>query len=521
MKKIIYLSSLLLLFGCTGDFHEINKSSYGIDDEDLKSIPKGGSNIQDAIIWILPDQENGWQHGMDMVGNFSGYCSANNFIDDFNSYTPREAWNDYPYTDTYKHLYSNYNPVKNKSGANYSAPEFAIMSVIRCAISQRLTDMYGPLPYKNVDGIKLKVPYDSQRDIYMTILEELKSASESLDLMPSTTYIRYAPYDAVYGGNMKKWAKYARSLMLRMSVRIAKQEPEKAREYAEYAVSRGVIETNADNALKSTNDNPAYKVSVSWVDSRVSADIVEYMLCFDDPRTNKYFTPVFVYGNKPKGLRSGSPKKAKDINMAELYSTPNISNDSPIVLFSAAETAFLKAEAALHGWNMASGLTAEDFYKEGIKLSFEQWNVYTESNYAEYLRNTNKRGPYTDEALPVLDAPDFHSDITVNWEDAASDTEKQLSKIITQKWIAMFPYNTIEAWTEWRRTGYPNLMPSVYNRSGGEVKNITQKDGKDIGGMRRLRFGEKDRRINAENVRQAVMMLGGEDSYSTDLWWAK
>ncbi len=520
MKKILLLVGLTLsVVSCTKNFEDINKSTYGITDKELERIPNGGAQIQDASIWILPDQENGWQMGMDLVGIYSGYCAANHFIDDFNSYTPRASWNEYPYSDTYKHLYPNYNPIKAKTKGDMSKPEFALATIIRCAITQRLTDMYGPLPYSKVNGIDLQVPYDSQKDIYFTILEELKSASEALDKLPAN-YRRYKDYDVIFFGNMQAWAKYARSIMLRMAVHMAKQEPAKAKEYAEYAVAQGVITTNAENALKTSNDNPLFKVSQTWGDSRVSADIVSYMTTFKDPRQMAYFTPVAARGNKPFGFRNGSPIKAKEASEIIKYSAPNITKTSPIVLFSAAEATFLRAEGVMNGWDVGQGKDVKALYEEGVKLSFEQWGV-DEAKLADYLANEDKVGAFVDELNTDLNAPNFKSDITVAWDNAGGDASKQLSKIITQKWIAMFPYNTIEAWTEWRRTGYPNMMSSRNNKSAGAVKKIEQQDGRDTGGMRRLKFGKTDWEQNTANVEKAVGYLGGADEYATDLWWAK
>ncbi len=520
MKKILLLAGLTLsVVSCTKDFEDINKSTYGITDKELERIPNGGAQIQDANIWIMPDQENGWQMGMDLVGIYSGYCAANNFIDDFNAYTPRASWNEYPYSDTYKHLYPNYNPIKAKTKGDMSKPEFALATIVRCAITQRLTDMYGPLPYSKVNGIDLQVPYDSQKDIYFSILEELKAASEALDKLPAN-YRRYKDYDVIFSGDMHAWAKYARSIMLRMAVRMAKQEPAKAKEYAEYAVAQGVITTNAENALKASNDNPLFKVSQAWGDSRVSADIVSYMTTFKDPRSDKYFTPVAARGGKPFGFRSGSPMKAKAASDIVKYSAPNLTKTSPIVLFSAAEGAFLRAEGVMNGWNVGLGKDVKALYEEGIRLSFEQWGVDL-AGLDTYLANADKVGAFVDPLNPALNDANFKSDITVAWDNANGDKAKELSKIITQKWIAMFPYNTIEAWTEWRRTGYPNLMPSLNNKSAGAVQDITQVDGKDVGGMRRLKFGKKDWEQNSSNVEKAVAYLGGADEYATNLWWAK
>ncbi len=102
------------------------------------------------------------------------------------------------------------------------------------------------------------------------------------------------------------------------------------------------------------------------------------------------------------------------------------------------------------------------------------------------------------------------SQITIKWEDG--DFEKSLERIITQKWLANFPLGQ-EAWAEYRRTGYPMLMPVVVNNSAGVVNSAR--------GARRLAYPQEERLNNAENYVNAVGLLGGADNMATDLWWAK
>ena len=186
-----------------------------------------------------------------------------------------------------------------------------------------------------------------------------------------------------------------------------------------------------------------------------------------------------------------------------------------MVWITASEVAFIKAEMALKGWTFV-GDTAENLYKKGIELSFAQHNVAIGS----YLSNTSVRGAYTDPRQNAYNNPTFSSAITVKWNSSDSN-EVKLSKIITQKWIAMYPYNSHEAWAEWRRTGYPNLMAPVENRSNGVITSVTQVNGKDTGGMRRLPFSSKETTNNPTNRNTAVGYLGGADNGATDLWWVK
>jgi hypothetical protein len=86
-----------------------------------------------------------------------------------------------------------------------------------------------------------------------------------------------------------------------------------------------------------------------------------------------------------------------------------------------------------------------------------------------------------------------------------------LQRIITQKWIAMFPDGQ-EAWADYRRTGYPQLFPVVNNFSGGTISTTTQ--------IRRLAYPSNEYTTNTAAVTAAVAtLLNGPDNGGTRLWW--
>ena len=180
---------------------------------------------------------------------------------------------------------------------------------------------------------------------------------------------------------------------------------------------------------------------------------------------------------------------------------------------NAAEVAFCRAEGGLLGWKLGDGGSIADpetFYKQGIQLSFEQWNA---SGAADYMDDaTSVPDKYVDPAGKhrTMAAP---SAMTVKWNNSASDDEK-LERIMIQKWIALFP-NGQEAWTEWRRTGYPKLNPVMANR--GSSQGVTTE-----GGIRRMVYPISFYQTADGQViyNDAVKMLSnGQDLPSTHLWW--
>lgn len=520
MKRIhtYALVALVSLIGvsCTGKFTEYNQAKYQPTQEELKRIPFGGYDLKNLMNWIIPNQENGFQMSFSLsAGPLAGYAGMPGHMDDFPKYKPKAGWLAYPFEDTFaQHLYNHYRPLKDEAKGNLSEPYYALGTILRVAIVHWVSDIYGPLPYSKVKGSQLQVEYDTQKELYTNMLADLKAATESLEKLPGD-YRRYADFDHVYGGDMRAWTRYARSLALRMSIRISGADPEMAKQYAEWAVAGGVIESNEQNATVTTIDNPLYKMERDWTDSRAGADIVAYLSDYNDPRLSAMIRPGA--DGQYVGLRSpkeGIKGKKEIVNQ---YAMTNISSNSPIYLITASEVAFLKAEGTLLGWAMG-GKTAQELYEEGVRLSFEQWGV---SGADEYLRSTPERKGFDDPYIPSQSMPQFSSQVSVSWTSANGNPEAQKALIATQKWIALYPYNVIEAWSEWRRTGYPNLMPVVENASGATVADIHQVDGRDRGGIRRFSYPVKEYNSNKAGVQVGIDDLGGKDDLSTDLWWAK
>ena len=88
------------------------------------------------------------------------------------------------------------------------------------------------------------------------------------------------------------------------------------------------------------------------------------------------------------------------------------------------------------------GGTAKSLYEEGVKLSFEQWGAGDATTYL--ANNTLTEANYVDPISDYGGNVNAVSDITIKWDDSATD-EKKMERLITQKWIAMFP-NGQEGW---------------------------------------------------------------------------
>ena len=530
MKYTIKAFASLLLLGsmsCTANYLEINSNPYQPGDLIADDYALGSAMNSLAGCVISPD-ENTTQFTDCLLGGTQGgyFADANGKWDKtISNYNPTDDWSRvFLKTDKIiPILYSNLAVVKRISEQNNDPVPYAIAEVIKVASMHRVADTFGPIPYSKIgeDG-KIATPYDSLEEVYNKFFEELNESIKVLTdhqnaaLLPSSDYI--------YGGKVKNWVKLANSLKLRLALRIAYANPAKAQQMAEEAVNHeiGVITSNAENALWkyfgtivnpiniAVNYNTAKhedgSVCPTGGDSHAAADIIAYMNSYNDPRRAAYFSNSEWDNTDFCGLRRGIA--IPDLSsMGHKYSGIKVGAHDPLMWMNAAEVAFLRAEGiAVFNFNL--GGSAQDFYNEGIRLSFEQWGAGESAEYAASTEETPVT--YTDPAgnenymTPLSKLP-------VQWNEGATIEEKQ-ERIIIQKWIANYPLGC-EAWADYRRTGYPHLIPASLNKSLGEVDSER--------GARRMRYPRDEYVSNTDNVNHAVSnYLNGPDLMSTDLWWA-
>lgn len=451
---------------------------------------------------------------------YSGYMGAsNNWFSGSNNttYNLTPSWYGQAFGRAFLGVMPAWLSIKKKTeGVATSQHVYALAQIIKVESIHRTTDMYGPLPYLKFGNGGLTTEYDSQETIYNSFFTDLDAAIAALsDFVQKYPGVKpLASYDMIYGGDYIKWIRFANSLKLRLAMRIVYADAVKAKQYAEEAVSNsyGVITGNDDNAqLKSGNGvqihNPLEIICNNFDDIRMGANMESFLKGYNDPRL------PFLFNKAPDGNYHGIRNGITITNKAA-YSIPfsklNIASTTPIPWMMAAEMYFLRAEGAIRGWNM--GGTAQSLYETGIQTSFNYWGA---GSAAAYIADaTSKPAAYTDIATSgnsiALGNANL-STITIKWSEA-DNLETKLQRIITQKWIAMYPDGQ-EAWTEFRRTRYPKIFPVVINNSGGTIDAAKQ--------IRRLPFPQTEYQSNAAGVATGVALLGAADNGGTPLWWDK
>ncbi|MCS3023612.1 SusD/RagB family nutrient-binding outer membrane lipoprotein [Bacteroides xylanisolvens] len=418
---------------------------------------------------------------------------------------------DVPYKDMFTEFYPNFQTIKESTGG--TGYIYAWASILRVGVMLRVADIYGPIPYSEMGKGEFQVAYDDVKTLYHNMFDDLTRSINVLSAFVQENEGKEVPvaeYDIIYNGDFSKWIKYANSLKLRMAVRIASntEDTEYAKQMMAEAIDGGVIESNDDNAFFPSMPYNPFWIASDWGDLAINATLSAYMNGYNDPRISKYMNTSTSY-REYRGVRMGIKDTSKSVEgSAARYSKPAVTDAFPMPLFYAAETYFLKAEAALQGWIAGGTAAAKSYYEQGIQISMNQYGV----EIGDYLSSTVVPQGYTDRwnsqnNISFTDVP------TVAWENGSN----KLQKIITQKWIANYPLG-IEAWCDYRRTGYPELFTARDNLSS--VGYIGDIDSKRM--VRRLPYPTTEKSSNSANVEAAIAtMLGGPDTGATDLWWAK
>ncbi len=530
-KYIVGVLALSLFTAC--DFQKVNTNEFELLPEEglMDGISIGGpiTALQKCVFPVGTQADgtsvaNRYQTAYNLAADcWSGYFGQNNNWGGPNNlnYFLKDGWVASSYTESYSTVVPLWQDLKGKTETQF--PEvFALAQILKISAWHKATDMFGPIPYKEAGKGLITVPYDSQEEVYKSMFKELSDAIEVLTKYADNGNSKLLPNaDAVYAGDVHKWVVYANSLMLRLAMRVYYADAALSKQYALQAVnhSYGVMKSKDDEAKMERGASLEFKNNLDvlinqYNECRMGSSMLAYLGGYQDPRLPKYFNTstvsqavtVGTYG-KYSGVPTGHDVSSNDAFKDS--SRPAITSTTPTYWMRASEVYFLLAEAALHGF--AVGGTAESLYEKGIEMSFEE-NGIASSEVADYMSSGLKPSAYsfhlTNPSVNV-DAPAL-TQATTEW--TGTDEEK-LEKIMIQKWIALYP-NGQEAWTEYRRTGYPKLHSTITNYSNGEVDSEV--------GIRRMRF-PTNKSTSAEdiaNLESARKLLrGGLDKAGTRLWW--
>lgn len=463
-------------------------------------------------------------------------------------------------------------PTLNAEKIDYMPEIKAIYLILFNYSTIENVDLFGPMPYYDHKTIREESPfvYDRAKDIYYQVKADIDAAIECFKYykdhrseaykkqIGSTIKSRVQLLSSDYAdpSDLSVWIRFANSLKLRMAIHMSKVEPATAKQWAEEAVAGGVIENEADeiglfpSLLGSAH--PLIEI-MGWNDIVMGASFINLLQNLDHPYMKYLFTKNSIALEKSKQAVSGTsapavtPKGSVYVGMRNGV-TPGIDQTAdanpyvgysmldrtyfaecnpPLYIMKMSEVCFLRAEGALRGWNM--GGTAQSFYEQGIRTAYLEDRNSPRKEYVNYVDDyLNVVAPkgiaYVDPQGLTPDMPSV-TKIGVKWNDSDSK-ETKLEKIITQKYIASFPYS-YESWVDLRRTGYPKLFPILHpEHSDGTIKFGDPKVQTADNIMRRIPWVPVDPQTKEDIKATGIPALSEDtnnkpatDTQMQRLWW--
>lgn len=325
-----------------------------------------------------------------------------------------------------------------------------------------LTSLWGDVPYSEAlkGSDNLSPVYDSQQDIYEEIQQLLDDALLHFEM--DNPGIKPSTDDLLFGGDMEKWKQVVWALKARYYMHLTKKAADLGYDPAQMALDA------IDNAMTGNDGDLVYQFGFSAAEQNPFYSFTR--LGYLEP--NDYFTQ--------KMLLAGDPRRdylyAKKFGVATLADRYYSSEDSPVHLMTYYEQKFIEAEARL-------------------RLNVNDPEIQAALNEAVRAN------------MVKVSTGEIHDTIALEYANSKAtltgDFDADLSTIINQKYIAMF--GSIESWTDFRRTGYPELTP---NEGGDHNQNPG-------GGIpRRLPYCQTERLYN-ENIPTPLPNL--QDRF----WWDK
>ncbi len=533
MRHLSCILLLALISSCTGNFNSINTDKAGVDSTQLSydyytTVSK--LNIIQQGIYFNYDFGSGRNWPFQTIQNlsadlFSGFMHSPkpyNQGSHNSDYNLQDNWNQTAWTMTYQYIFPQVYRAENETRTAYPAL-FGVTKILKVMLMHRITDLYGPIIYSRFADPQGNYLPDSQQEVYGYFFQDLDSAEtvikSHLAMEPTEATRRQDAIlnnaDQMLDGQYASWLKLLNSLRMRLAMRISMIDPSTAESQFIGGLTDpyGCFEGMAQGAAMKTGTsytNPLGEISRSWHEASMNANMESWLGGWNDPRMVLMFDPctdfqvqgggeVLIAGQY-HGIRQGT---CFPHTYYYNLSAVNISTQTDAVLLHAAEVWLLRAEAALRGWTTED---AGSCYEKGVRASFERWRA---GEVDTYLADENSTpADYRDVIDPALDIA-AQSDLTVRWEE--SDTpERKLERIVTQKWIALFPEGC-EAWAEQRRTGYPKLFPVLFNNSQQTISTQTM--------IRRIPFPGGLATSNPPQYQALVTALDGADNGGTRLWW--
>lgn len=408
---------------------------------------------------------NGFATNGDLLNTWMGYWSASG------GYTPSPIvvlyqLNSGVGTGNWDAAYlnlGNYNAMQKLAAADPNLGYYqAIGMIMKSFVFQRVVDLYNNAPYSEAFNTANTTPkYDKGSDIYDSLINNVNAA---ISLIKTTAANANAvdvesKYDVMFGGDMDMWTKFANTLKLKLLMRLTAVNESK--------VKAGLSGLSTDDFLGEGEDasvNPGYSTASSAQENPLYLDIAlnasgqsgtnnvywranTYAINFyknnNDPRIAYFYQPNKA--GEYRGRKIGSVASGEGNDLISAVNGPGVAKSATqdAVIIGAYESLLLQAEAAQRGYISGS---ASALYKAGVEQSFILLGG-TAAQADTYISQAGNN--------------------KVNFDGSTN----KIATIITQVWAASMAFDPLEAYSDWRRTGYPADM-DVSDYPGSQATHI-------------------------------------------------
>ncbi|HOW30374.1 MAG TPA: SusD/RagB family nutrient-binding outer membrane lipoprotein [Bacteroidales bacterium] len=539
MKRYISLIILPLLFtlvSCTKDFEEINNN------------PQGFTTASDGSLF------NGIIESLVLTGNEQFYINNEILYKQTQlAALTKEAWGNYTigtealWENYYKILPSVRELEKRFDEAEPSASVTnmkAMLDIVFAYKTFKMTDIFGDMPVSKAGyGFQsledLHPAYDTQREIYLSMLDKLRVADSLINdtTLQVEPFLSFKSFDKLFKGDLSMWRKFANSLRLRYAMRMVNREPEIAGN-----IIKEILDNNRPLLMGYDFTSPVLESACLWPAAagfkneslnwsfrehnnlRMGTNLWHRLSANDNADGSGIFDPRAYIFFEPDGNNLWSPyPQLPDITTPSSGGVPygehrddagnfNIKGENciyspfnyfiirdqdymPIILMTGAEVHFIKAEAYLRGIGVARDWDMADIeYLNGILSSVGWW-----TKLAKTLK-LPLSGVKFDDMVAIPQNLTVTKVLQHYGSFNATTDEGFLDFIYTQCWIDMFrqPW---DAYALARRTA---MTP----REGDALNHF------------RMPYPPTEKQYNAENCNEAISRQGG-DSPESKIWWVK
>lgn len=542
MKKNIYITAILaLVLNACVNFEELNT------DPTTSTVADPQSLISAVQIGYSGSREVQWRslaaYHMPFIQMVSdGWTISRGQVYELDPSYVKYLWN-----FSYRTLNDLQIAINRSSEVEGMDNYQAVARILKVMIFSQLTDTYGDIPYfKAISGYNEGVmypTYDKQEEIYSDFFKELEEANKQL----SNDKLELKG-DLIYNGDIDKWKKFANSMRLRLAMRLINVDKEKAQFESEAAIKAdgGVFAVYSDGATVMHNN---YNLSTSGaVEIRgngfsqvqnFSEEImtacetyVAYLRDNDDPRLTMMFGMYGTYVDNASaninfkstsdlsikitdeykatyGKLIGFPpakflwdptedegidwaahlviKDGKKVQVNKYFKVLQLNKeltriDMPTIYQSYSEVELWKAEMATYGWDNGGG-DAKSHFEQAVSASLDELKYI-------YLAEGN------------ANSSDIDSYISSVWGSGDA-----FEVINMQHYVNNF-FNGIEGFANWRRSGFPKLVPANTERTDPKLNGLIP---------RRLPYPLSEMNYNSKNV--ATHLYNGVNFWGAPVWW--